>query len=573
MSSIYLYADETSREVLLNEQQKIALIGSDTGHANFGDVLQLVNSINVAKQSKRFATVCVMGAHAIAFKESPATTRQNYGTDAIVFVAEYPLILEDSSPRLELVVEIRNLAAIHLYGGGFLNDMWGDYVLGITEYFLRLAPHASYLVSGQQITSPYQSRVLEHIKAFKPTLFGVRDELSQQWLREAGFNPLFSFDDATEALLDLTEMLPLQRGSGLLMHINASSYTANNVLARGLGDEMQKLKASRWAQDGITLFQAFRDPRYEVHDSRETVKILDVAFPFTDLRVIELGSMVYGGKEVHLARPIVGEIGYSCSYHVALWLQLAGIPCWLRSSNPFYDQKSRALQVTQDLESFLAAPSLADHRVNLERRAQWNALFARELAIIPDAQNLCRIPENANGPAPWPFFFKGTPSIDERLDQSILDGNALRARAEAAEASLADSYGRLEALNAQLTVVGNEAHALRARAEAAESSRNNVQVRLDLLNEQFNIVPNEIHVLRARAEAAETNINHIFQSRSWRLTKPFRAIARFFRHGYFDSQGRVGLFAVSQKIGRKLPLPAGLRNRIGRVLTKFRRQI
>ncbi len=103
MSSIYLYADETSREVLLNEQQKIALIGGDTGHANFGDVLQLVNSINVAKQSKRFATVCVMGAHAIAFKESPATIRQNYGTDAIVFVAEYPLILEDSSPRLELV--------------------------------------------------------------------------------------------------------------------------------------------------------------------------------------------------------------------------------------------------------------------------------------------------------------------------------------------------------------------------------------------------------------------------------------------------------------------------------------
>jgi hypothetical protein len=522
VSSIYLYADEASCEVLLNDLQKFVLIGGDTGNANFGDVLQAINSVNMAQQSKRFATVCVMVVHAVAFKEFPAWTRKNYGTDAIVFVADYPLILDDCSPCLKLVGEIRNLAAIHLYGGGFLNNMWGDYVLGITEYFLRLAPEATYLVSGQQVTPPYQSRVVEHIKDFKPKLFGVRDELSQRWLREAGFNVDFSFDDATEALLDLTKTLPLQRGTGLLMHVNASDYTSNDALSFGLGYELQRLKASRWANDGITLIQAFRDPRHEVCDARETLKKLDVAFPFTDLRLIELASMVYGGQNAHATSPIVGEIGYSCSYHVALWLQLAGIPCWLRSSNPFYDQKSRALQVTQELDSFLEDPRLADHGVNLERRAAWNEKLYSFMLQIPDACNSLTFADDGKGPAPWPFFYKGKPTLQEKLNEAEKSDRCQRDRAEAAERDLGvariengELHGRTETLTEQLTEVGNEAHRQRDRAEAAERDLGVARI--------------ENGELHGRIETLTTQLDVIHASRSWRLTRVLRVLGRLLR--------------------------------------------
>ena len=182
MNPIYLYTDAASRDVLLNDQQKIILIGGDFGYGNFGDVMQHVNSVNIANKSKRFSTVSVMSANAIGFKEFPVWARQSYGTDAIVFVADYPLILDETSPELVPLCEIRNLSVIHLYGGGFLNNIWGDYVLGVAEYFLNLAPHVKYLVSGQQITHPYQFRVASHVAMYQPALFGVRDGLSRQLL-------------------------------------------------------------------------------------------------------------------------------------------------------------------------------------------------------------------------------------------------------------------------------------------------------------------------------------------------------------------------------------------------------
>ena len=578
MSPIYLYTDEASRDVLLDDQQKIILIGGDFGYGNFGDVLQHINSVNIARKSKRFSTVSVMAANAIGFKEFPEWAMQSYGTDAIIFVADYPLILDEASPALVPLGEIRNLSAVHLYGGGFLNDMWGNFVLGVTEYFLSLAPHATYLVSGQQITHPYQSRVAKHIEAYKPTLFGVRDGLSRQWLRDAGFDPLYSFDDATEALIDLTEKLPLQRGSGLLMHINASDYTGRGTGVRSLHHDLIQLSARTGKTSKVTLFQAFRDVRHEVNDSLETLKQLDFQFPFSDLRLVGIAALAYGDKTHNVIEPIQGEIGYSCSYHVAMWLQLAGIPCWLRSSNPFYDQKSRALQVTQDLESFLDEPRLADHRSNLERRAQWRAAFDKALESADEVRQVSRITPSEGGTAPWPFFFKGRPTVDEKLNSAQEQNRQL--------------VERLEGLSTQLTEVGHEAHAQRQRADAAEdrlqraeSDNRQLVERLAGLSAQLTEVGHEAHAQRQRADAAEERLqraesdnrqlverfDQMVQSRSWRLTRPLRAAARFVAHGHFDSRGQIGLYGVTQRIGRRLPIPAGLRKKIGSLLAEFRR--
>lgn len=564
MSSIYFYADEASRNILSSERQKFLCIGSDFGYGNFGDVLQHVTSLRAAKKTKRFATVSIMAANAIGSREFPKAIRRNYDADAIIFASEHPLILNDSSPQLEPIEAIRNLAAIHLYGGGFLNNMWGDYVLGIAEHLLRSAPDAGYLVSGQQVTAPYQRRVVEHINEFKPALFGVRDELSQRLLREGGANPDFSFDDATEALLDLTNDLLVQRGNGLLMHVNASDYTAHDGLVLGIGYELHQLKTSRWGQDGATLFQAFRDPRHEVCDARETIKRLDADFPFIDLRLIELASLVYGGHQHDLTQPIIGDIGYSCSYHVALWLQLAGIPCWLRSSNPFYDQKARALQVTQELDSFLVDPRLADHRSNLERREAWNEKLHSFMLQIPEVFNTCTFTHDDKGPAPWPFFYKGKPTLQERLLETEKSDRWQRDRAENSErdlgmarATLDQLHGRVEALTGQLTEVGNQAHRQRTRAERLEGdlgmarvALDQLQGRVEALTEQLTEVGDQAHRHLYRAESSERDLGiaraeidqlhdrigiltghlaSIHHSKSWRLTRGLRVIGRVFR--------------------------------------------
>lgn len=101
------------------------------------------------------------------------------------------------------VQTIRGLSVIWMYGGGFLNSMWGESVLGVVEYFLDRFPDVTYCISGQQIAPPFQARVCEHTKRYKPKLFGVRDEASSRAMSETGYQPDFSFDDASEALLIL----------------------------------------------------------------------------------------------------------------------------------------------------------------------------------------------------------------------------------------------------------------------------------------------------------------------------------------------------------------------------------
>lgn len=610
MSAIYLYTDEASWQILSDSRQKVVLIGSDFGYGNFGDVLQHLNTVQFIKRMGGYATVSVMAANAIGASGFPEWARDAYAVDAIIYVADYPLILDEKSPKLKAVEEVRNLAAIHLYGGGFLNKMWGDYVLSVAEYFLRLAPGVGYFVSGQQITDPYQHVLINHFKKFPPNIFGVRDEISRDWLHGIGLGSHFSFDDATEALIDLTQRSGLRKGGGLLLHLNSSDYTANDSANDGPIAELSALKTTAAAATGVTVFQAYRDPRQEVVDSTETIKRLDVQFPFYDLRVVDLVGLIFGQGTRRGDREISGEFGYSCSYHVALWLQLAGIPCWLKSSNSFYSQKSKALQVTQDLASFLREPRLADHASNLERRGAWRSLLENEFLKLDEVNNVCRIPDQAGGPAPWPFFFKGKPTLQERLGDSMADAAWQRQRAETAEkaleratvdlpaessnsevpvctamdehkdeqnisaarAEIAELAGRIEALTMQLTEVGHMVHQQRARADAAERAISNIGHAAHQRWERDEIANRDASDARVAVRHLSEQLAAIHQSRSWRITRIPRGLARFIRWGHFDSRGDVGLFEAVRRASRYLPVTQKIKSKIGGVLRKFRRK-
>jgi len=520
VSNLYFYADDASQEVLTGDSQKIITIGGDFGYGNFGDILQHINVLRAIKKAGRYATVSVMAANAINSKTFPSFVSEAYKTDAVIFVSSYPLMFADADPQLTLVAKIRNAAGLWLYGGGFLNSMWGDFVLSVVENFLRLDQKINYWVSGQQITTPFEARVLEHIKVFRPKLFGVRDEVSLRLLADRGYDADFSFDDATEALQSLSHRLEIRQGRGLALHLNSSDYTSNTLLA--LGRELASLAVHGAANDKVTVFQAYRDRREEVIDSIETIKRLEYIFPFRSHQAIHLVSFLFGDSEVKVPINLDFELGYSCSYHVALWLQLAGVPCWLRSSNSFYNQKSLALQVTQGLDEFLRSPRLADHRFNLERRAAWNDELQRHLSNIDPIESCLSFDNTQDGPSPWSFFYRGHPTLQERLSSAEKDIQWLRSRAEVAERDLgaarsenAELHGRVEALSALVTEVGNEAHRQRERAEVAERD--------------LGAARSENAELHGRMEALSTQISVILASRSWRLTRGLRVIGRLFR--------------------------------------------
>jgi len=223
---------------------------------------------------------------------------------------------------------------------------------------------------------------------------------------------------------------------------------------------------------------------------------------------MELTALAYQPAKI-LQSSLHGEIGYSCSYHVALWLQLAGIPCWLRGSNSFYQQKTAALQVHQDLNSFLRDPYLADHSTNLERRAQWQEALEEVLLDAPESPFVCELsqPEKSAGLL---FHFKGTPTLLQRAEAAEI----LLQKCDAEQRGLREQN---LALNAQLTEVGAIAHDYRLRAEEVE------QLRAHTL-----AVEREVEQLRAQTLALEQRADSLFASKSWKVTRPLRDISRAF---------------------------------------------
>ncbi|KND58481.1 hypothetical protein BSCH_00254 [Candidatus Paraburkholderia schumanniana] len=580
MQSFFCYADEVSISALESIDEKVVLLGSDFGYGNFGDIAQMMNTISFHQEMGRYRRIIVMTVDAMGDSGFPEFARQAYKADGVLFVSPAPLDLADSGVGLQPVRTIRNVGAVHLYGGGFLNDKWGDFVLGVTEHLVQLLQPSVYVASGEQVTAPYEKRVVDHIRTYRPSLFGVRDEQSRKWMTEAGFEPSFSFDDATEALHTLTARLPLRRGRGLFVHLNVSGYTANAPDRSGIPRELRTLQSRVGRDSPITLLQAYSDRRLEVFDARESIKELERASPFNDYRTLELAQLAYQGWPA-LSEPVVGDIAYSCSYHVALWLQLAGIPCWLRGSNLFYQQKRSALQVDQDFDAFMREPKLADHSTNLERRGAW---LDRLRSVMKDAPSFQRsvdlaLPEGQT--SQWRF--KGNRmrqwqeqaqwshqqiaalssrvaelesfSQSERQRADALDGElqnaqqALqdeRARSELEKARVDElsaeaerSRGQILALTAKVTDLGSRVRTERRQLDEARdeilryyaqtcaltSSLEAEQRRVEILARQVA----GVEELAQRTDRAQAFSDQIIRSRTWRWTKPLRFGARVLR--------------------------------------------
>jgi len=410
MSEFFLYAERSSIEILNNACHKVILVGSDFGYPNFGDVLQLKGVVTFHQRIGTLVPVPVFDVESISSPTFVGFLKRFYGVDVILFVSRraYDLAHLD----MVLVDEIREVSALHLYGGGMLNSMWGAYVLDVAEYFLQRAPGVTYVVSGQQIGVEIRDRLVEHISQFEPKLFGVRDYDSLQRMSSWGLRATYSFDDAYEAIINLSAQIPLNRGDRVVAHLNVSSYTNDNIEER-MGKIVKIFERIRsdFPHYRLTLVNAYNDKRFDVCDSLGSVVRLENDFPFKSYAVVDLAMAAYSG-EIDDPNLLAGQIGISCSYHVTMFLHLAGIPCWLISENQYYEQKARSLNCDLRFEEFMNNPQIPDYSSRIEARAAW--LEQLELAFDRFSKlsvNLC-FNNNGRQPADAVFRFKAI-GVDE----------------------------------------------------------------------------------------------------------------------------------------------------------------
>lgn len=483
---LYLYADHESAELLANAGPKALLIGSDFGNGNFGDVLQHIGAASQVRARTGFAIVSLCMLDTIPRNANVASLRKGYGVvDAMAFLTEIPIEAGVAAGLgLRPVEALCNLSYIQLYGGGFLNEMWGEFVLGITERFLSRLPGIPYVISGQQVSPGFVPQFLAHVERFAPRLVSVRDQASLDLLAAGGMRADFSFDDAAELLLDLDRRLELRTGDGVFIHLNASDYTGNDAALAEMAAHLQLVEERVGSQSRPVLFQAFQDAREVVVDSIETVKRLDAGFPFADVETVLLVTSMLGAQaEDAPPRLLTGRFGYSSSYHVTLWLQLHGIPCWLRGSNPYYEQKRVALGIEGRFEDFLEHMHCPDHGGNLRARSLWLDKLQRVMDSIEPATNRIEWEWPAAAVPTRPFNFKGEPRYEQQLRGAWRTLEDTQQEVGRLGTALEQATARLSEAEAALKAGQSKVDILRARAQEHASERSDLLSRIEVAAE------------------------------------------------------------------------------------------
>ncbi len=480
MARLIFYTDEASMALVTGRKPVVILVGGDFGYANFGDVLQLKSVVNFYRAQTDLNPVPVYSLEAIPDSGYVDRIKKLIGVDALLFLSAEAVDVA----RLGLipVPSISCLSVVHLYGGGYLNDRWGEYVLDVAECFLDKSECITYLISGQQVGEKVRARLLDHIDRFRPRLVGVRDFESLDRLESWGVPARFSFDDAYEPLLDLANQVPKIRKNRVIGHINLSPYASDSV-----GEKAQMLVAAfreimvRYPEHELVMVNAYNDRRSAVMDSLASIVELENEFPYKDYCVLDLVDGAYSGN---ISRPelLSSEVAVSCSYHVTLFLHIAGVPCWLFAQNAYYDQKAGALNGMESYEEFLQKPVIPDYSERIDLREAWlrelgNVIEVRGPEV--DAIALSLDVDAIDSLSPFKFKPRGHEALERQLAEQAEQLQELRNYCDDLRSSLQQSLAYQEELERSRRAQSGQIDELRSYVDSLEARSNALAVELD----------------------------------------------------------------------------------------------
>ena len=378
--SYYFYTHKNSLEELTSNEQKVLLLGSYIGYSNFGDILQLKGTIHFHKSRTGLKPVVFCTLQAVSSPRFLNRLHEWFPGCIFVFFDTHYYRFPDE--MIVPITQINNAKSLHVYGGGFLNKMWGDYKLSIIEAILKFAEVDLYVITGQQIDERFVDKLNEHFNKFTPQIIGARDLQSANLIKDNGWPGGYSFDDASETIQLMAKNFRVEPDEQLLLHINTSSYTLNDEDNTNnlFTDIFQALKSKNYTK--VTLLQMYEDRRYTVRDALESIIYMESDFPFVRYDVLNLArlALTFGDQEEWGDKKLIelrGGIAVTSSYHATMLLNFIGIPTYLISFNEYYDQKRRSLDNNGTLQQFLNNPTVPNYYEKFALRMQWLDLLEK----------------------------------------------------------------------------------------------------------------------------------------------------------------------------------------------------
>jgi Polysaccharide pyruvyl transferase len=479
-----LFAAPETAAAIAEARSVAFLVGGYDGSGNFGDVLMLEAALEMLAPlepglvvlpvlERRFAShhpelaeqMIRPPRHQVYFGQ------EDSGEDGLVAIAP--------GPHLESAVS-------YLYGGGYLNGLWGDRKLAMmraAEGMLAAAEprEVRRVGSGLQVEAAWLAGLsgedAGYLRAFE--LLGTRDSRSGELL--AGFGSAIvpeSGDDAIARLARLrTAELP---GEGpLRVNLHFTDHDWVTSAPERLLELYAELLAELGGRTGRPVVAqplvAYLDPRV---DERPAAERLGAALADRGIEVLEPVLLRPAGLRVAAAAMAKANFTVACSYHAGLASLMLGLPTLMVAHNPFYEQKTAGL-----LDAFGQPPEFA---IGPEADAEAYAKLLSATALDPEAGGRLRV----------------------RL---ALDGRRVRRLRADAEADL---FTRIAA-----TVAGTEEGAPQWVGSEAEEDRRVRAAEGRARAGEERAAHAEVHAFNLEAQIAE-----LTRSTSWRLTAPLRRL-------------------------------------------------
>jgi len=379
---VYMYGDLETVDILNKDIPKVILFGGYLGFNNFGDILQLKGAIKYHTNISMLEPVVVCQVGSIPDTGFLSRLRKWFGVRAFIFVQAEPVNL--ALLNLHFIDNALPIDHLHVYGGGFLNSMWGDFCLRLIEGLIDNFRIVNYIISGQQIDAAFANRLKSHFEKYRPKLIGTRDFESQRIVNGIGFHCDFSFDDASNIIEAWARRKPqdetCRAKEALFIHLNTSRYTWNNSeeSRKELSRISQILKdiAERFITYEPVFLSAYSEFRITVKDTLATIISLEDAFPFLDYRIMDIAHMalLHDPSKTDIDSNLAvftRGVAISSSYHTAFFCNMLDIPCYLLSDNAYFKQKRVGFGEKRTLDQYLENPSVLSYSNFMEHREDW----------------------------------------------------------------------------------------------------------------------------------------------------------------------------------------------------------
>jgi hypothetical protein len=350
-----VYASNTDIATFGGSSIGVILIGSFAGYSNYGDILQLLSTIDFYKTqfpNGRIAIVLEVEARQTWHQNLPA-----YVTNRVIPI--FTVSNETNDQNEAMLNEWSDqfvfppAVVLHFYGGGYITDEWGSRKRLAGEHLLNLCKQAAVKThiyfSGIQILSGSEDRHWRGLLS-RAEVIGVRDVISLDRCKEilgeaCEHRPILQGDDALPAIARMIQSVGQPSKPSIGIHVSNAYYTTGDPLARfetlaavaeaaisnlGHGGELINLIA--YKDNHIDESIQARD--FQKYFNERNANATD-SWSFSCISLLESLSLN------SLTMPF--DLVISCSYHVAFTALVSLIPVIFIVDVPYYDQKAMGL--------------------------------------------------------------------------------------------------------------------------------------------------------------------------------------------------------------------------------------